>query len=441
MTITKNPFEGIPAFDRCLSSGINILVAGAGIAGLSFAIEAYRKGHEVCVIDRRPHFDDYGDFIAIQSSTLRTLAKWPGFIEACRQERIPQIGEMYTHDGQFVGCLTFGLSTIRSSFHRALLQYATHLGIDVRLNARVVDYFADSNKGGIVLDTGARITTDLVVAADGIGSRSGVVIKGERDQPTSSGYAMLRATYPLERIRVVGPGAHVITGFTGDNVSWMLTHKDKDPNGKERAPATDPKEALQYVQGWVPWLSELIKATPEMGAVDYELLWRDPYPTWASPHSRIVQIGDAAHAFLPTSASGATMAMEDAFSLAASLQLGGKGNLALTVKVHNKLRFQRVTCAQKMGFKNRQQYHEATFQPAEGEARPAFPMVGSWSYKHDPEEYVYEMYGKCANHILGDSPFENTNYPTGHTFKIWTVKEMREVAERGDNIVDDGDWS
>ena len=101
----------------------------------------------------------------------------------------------------------------------------------------------------------------------------------------------------------------------------------------------DPREALQYVEGWVPWLAELIKATPEMGAVDYKLLWRDPYPTWASPHGRVVQIGDAAHAFLPTSASGATMAMEDAFSLAACLQLGGKSNVALAVKVHNKLRY------------------------------------------------------------------------------------------------------
>jgi 2-polyprenyl-6-methoxyphenol hydroxylase-like FAD-dependent oxidoreductase len=163
-------------------------------------------------------------------------------METCRQERIPQIGEMHTHDGQFVGCVTFGLSTVRSSFHRSLLQYAAHLGIDVRLSARVVDYFEDSDKGGVVLDTGAKITADLVVAADGIGSRSGVVIKGERDQPTSSGYAMLRATYPTERIRqnpllrefledrsstkgVVGPGAHIITGCSGDNVSWMLTHK------------------------------------------------------------------------------------------------------------------------------------------------------------------------------------------------------------------------
>ncbi|KAM0209050.1 hypothetical protein ACHAQD_011364 [Fusarium lateritium] len=216
---------------------------------------------------------------------------------------------MYAYNGLFVGCVAFGLSTVRFSFHSFLLQYATLLGIDVRLSARVVDYFEDSNKGGVVLDTGAKITADLVVAADGIGSRSGLIVEGER------------------------PGAHVVTGSSGDNVSWMLTHKDKDPDGKERAPASDPIEALQYVQGCVPWLSELIKATPEMGAVDYKLLWRDPYPTWASPHSRIIQIGDAAHAFLPTSASGATMAMEDAFSLAASFQLGGKGNWALAVKV------------------------------------------------------------------------------------------------------------
>jgi 2-polyprenyl-6-methoxyphenol hydroxylase-like FAD-dependent oxidoreductase len=105
----------------------------------------------------------------------------------------------------------------------------------------------------------------------------------------------------------------------------------------------DPKVALKYVEGWVPWVTELIKATPEMGAVDYKLLWRDPYETWASPHGRVVQIGDAAHAFLPTSASGATMAMEDAFSLAACLHLGGKDNLPLAVKVHNKLRYVEIS--------------------------------------------------------------------------------------------------
>lgn len=149
---------------------------------------------------------------------------------------------MFTHDGKLVGAVTFGLSTVRSSFHGTLLQYAQHLGIDVRLSARVMDYFENPDKGGVVLDTGAKVTADLVVAADGVGSRSGVVIKGERDWPVSSGYAMLRATYPTERVRnnpvlqefletrtsakgAVGQGAHIITGCSGDNVSWMLTHK------------------------------------------------------------------------------------------------------------------------------------------------------------------------------------------------------------------------
>ncbi|RSL61468.1 hypothetical protein CEP54_006271 [Fusarium duplospermum] len=457
MAVTKNPFEGTPVFSRYPPSGINVLVAGAGLAGLAFAIEAYRKGHEVSVIDRRPHFNDYGDFIAIQTSALMSPKAWPNFLEVCQQATIPN-GEMFTHDGKFVGVNEFGLSTVRSDFHRLLYQYAIHMGIDVRLGARVVEYCESSDKGGVVLDTGARITADLVVAADGIGSRSGVVIKGERDKPTSSGYAMFRATYPLEIAAqnplladfvndrsvtrgFVGPGAHIITGCSGTNLSWMLTHKDEDPNGENRAPEVDPKKALQYVEGWVPWISELIKTTPEMGAVDYKILWRNPSPIWASPHARVLQIGDAAHAFLPTSASGATMAMEDAFSLATCLQLGGKGNLPLAVKVHTTLRFQRVTCAQKMGFKNRQQYHESTFKPAEEGTRPRFPMAGSWVREHDPEQYAYEMYGKCANHLVAGSPFQNTNYPRGHNFKIWTVEELREVAERGENIVDDGDWS
>lgn len=60
MSDIKNQFEGTPTVRRHPASDINVLVAGAGIGGLSFAIEAYRKGHDVCVIDRRPHFDDYG---------------------------------------------------------------------------------------------------------------------------------------------------------------------------------------------------------------------------------------------------------------------------------------------------------------------------------------------------------------------------------------------
>ena len=72
--------------------------------------------------------------------------------------------------------------------------------------------------------------------------------------------------------------------------------------------------------------------------LEWKLMWRNPQPKSVSPLGRIVQIGDAAHPFLPTSANGASMAMEDGYSLAACLQLGGRDNVTQATKVHQKLR-------------------------------------------------------------------------------------------------------
>lgn len=60
MAAIPNKFANAKPIERKPSSGLSILVVGGGIAGLGFAIEAYRKGHEVRIIDRRPNFDDYG---------------------------------------------------------------------------------------------------------------------------------------------------------------------------------------------------------------------------------------------------------------------------------------------------------------------------------------------------------------------------------------------
>lgn len=70
MNGTPNRFDGVKPIDRKPLSGLSVLVVGGGIAGLGFAIEAYRKGHETRIIDRRPNFDDYGRLTAIIHSNL-----------------------------------------------------------------------------------------------------------------------------------------------------------------------------------------------------------------------------------------------------------------------------------------------------------------------------------------------------------------------------------
>jgi 2-polyprenyl-6-methoxyphenol hydroxylase-like FAD-dependent oxidoreductase len=83
---------------------------------------------------------------------------------------------------------------------------------------------------------------------------------------------------------------------------------------------------------------ELVKVTPPNTIVNFELLWRDPQLTWTSPASRVIQIGDAAHTFLPASGNGATQAIEDAITIASCLQLSGKYKIPEAVEAHVRYR-------------------------------------------------------------------------------------------------------
>jgi len=90
---------------------------------------------------------------------------------------------------------------------------------------------------------------------------------------------------------------------------------------------------------WAPIFQDLVRCSPPETIINFGLWWRDPQDTWTSPQSRIVQIGDCAHSFLPSSGSGATQAIEDAVSLATCLQVGGKSKITEAVQVHQRLRY------------------------------------------------------------------------------------------------------
>ena len=90
--------------------------------------------------------------------------------------------------------------------------------------------------------------------------------------------------------------------------------------------------------GWDEALLRVMKQTPPKSVVDYKIMWRNPNTKWASDGGLILQLGDSAHSFLPTSANGATQAMEDGVSIAACLRLAGKHNIPLATRVHTRLR-------------------------------------------------------------------------------------------------------
>lgn len=162
----------------------------------------------------------------------------------------------------------------------------------------------------------------------------------------------------------LGAGLHMSAMVSHDMIVWGLTHKDEfNPNGIEswEKGTVDPEEVVELMEridpGWHPAVKALISTTPKGTLVHWKLNWRDLNEKWTSPGGRIIQVGDSAHSFLPASGNGATQALEDAVSLASCLQLGGRSNAAIATKVHNRLRYERISCAQMMSFVNTQQHH------------------------------------------------------------------------------------
>lgn len=88
----------------------------------------------------------------------------------------------------------------RPKFEQLLLAQARKVDIEVEYGRRVVEYFEDAaaRKGGVVLQGGSKIEVDLVVAADGVGTKSYMLTMGENVDAKGSGYAIYRTAYPVE---------------------------------------------------------------------------------------------------------------------------------------------------------------------------------------------------------------------------------------------------
>jgi len=188
--------------------------------------------------------------IVITAPALHTPKNWPGFMERARQQAAAPETTMKKFDGTLIGTFPIGdptnpsLAIYRSKLHKCLYEYALSLNIPMEFNAGVASYFEsqDEKLGGVVLSDGRTLTADLVVAADGVGSKSWELVVGRKENPISSGFVLYRVTFPAapalenpviaaelggrRRDRALlhaGPGAHVVSCLSGGEICWLMT--------------------------------------------------------------------------------------------------------------------------------------------------------------------------------------------------------------------------
>lgn len=119
---------------------------------------------------------------------------------------LPSALEFYKYDGELLVKLDDkdnqqeGINsapTWRSLLHELLAQYTNELGITIEFGKAAVEYNETDSKGFVTTADGTTYEADVVIAADGISSRSANLILRHQEKPTSSGYAIYRTTIPL----------------------------------------------------------------------------------------------------------------------------------------------------------------------------------------------------------------------------------------------------
>lgn len=196
-----------------------------------------------------------------------------------------------------------------------------------------------------------------------------------------------------------GPDVHLLfsTLKNGSDCCWVLTHRDEADIAESWSFPGYLKDVYKVLEGWDPMCTKIVSKTPESVLVDWKLVYRDPLPTWVSGygkapgHGRICLLGDAAHPFLPTSAQGATQALEDGVTLAVVLRQAGKGNISAALRAYQEIRYERVGKVQKTGETNRDAWHKTDWEKVKQDPKSIYIPREDWIFGFDAEKHAEEV--------------------------------------------------
>ncbi len=326
------------------------VVVGGGIAGLACALALAQAGWQVKVLERATAVGEVGAGLGLTANGMTALAALgiDAQVRAVGYESRSagiqnQAGDWLLRmpDRPQSRAVTTVWGLHRRRLHAVLRSAALAAGTELLTDAAVTALRPGDPDGELALvswqrTTGEQRTTnaELLVAADGVRSTVRSQLCPEI-QPRYSGSTSWRAVIADadsdgRLIQAWGPGAEFGTLRVSDGELYWYGYF-RQPAGTVFA--DELGAAKDRFATWAPWIRELIAATPADRLIRHDVYHLPQGPT-AFVHGRVVLVGDAAHAALPTSGQGAAGALEDGVCvgrlIGVPVQAGGSLGAALT---------------------------------------------------------------------------------------------------------------
>lgn len=366
---------------------LRILIAGAGIGGLTAALSLLKRGYDVQVFEQASELSEVGAGLQLSPNGLRALYQLGlgDALQALASE--PEGKEIRLWStGQTWKLFDLGKTSVaqygypyfmiyRPDLHKVLVDAVLAVKPDaIMLGAQCAD-FEQTNEGvHLKLQDGRTIEGDVLIGADGVHSH----IRGKlfgAEQPTFSGCLAWRGVIPMHRLpqamrrsvgtNWVGPGAHVIHyPLHGGTLMNFVGIVERDDWRLESWTQKGTREECHAdFEGWHDDVHALIRHID----VPYKwaLMARAPLDQWTA--GRVTLLGDACHPTLPFLAQGAVMAIEDGYLLGRCIEKY-ENEPALALQKFQDARIERTSTIVRRSTENGKRFHNPALASAEGAA-------------------------------------------------------------------------
>ena len=315
---------------------MRVLIAGAGIGGLTAAAALRRAGIDAHCYEQARVLREVGAGLALGPNAVRVLHRL-GLADALRTVGVASLSWDFRdwQSGAILGRVPLGdVAPVRwgapfYNVHRADLHDALRatLGDEhITLGARCESVEQHGAEVTIRFDDGRHATGDVLIGADGVHSVVREYVAGQA-QPTSWEQIAWRGLAPgavgresgleMRQHVLVGPRTRFVTYYvsSGRLVNWIGYTPNNGWHEESWSARGDRGEALSHFADWHPQVRALIGGTEDV--FKWALFDRPPLQSWT--RGRVTLVGDAAHPMLPFMGQGAAQSIEDAYVLSRCL--------------------------------------------------------------------------------------------------------------------------